>query len=314
MTRLSEALQRAAETTGDSVMLRDDGAATAKWQLPVEVSQPGPVPPSASEPDLRVAAAPAPPASALASRFSTEERSRMVIGPDADAALVEQYRHLAAVLHHAQGESGCRSVMITSALPSEGKTLTATNLALTLSESYQRRVLLIDADLRRPRIKDMFSLASGEGLTDCLNNPRGDKLPVHQITPTLWVLTAGRATADPMSTLVSGSMKQLLDDAREAFDWVVVDTPPIAILPDANLLAAMIDTALLVVRAAATPYPMVQRAAQAMGPSRILGVVLNRAEKSGMASVYGYYARMGTSRLDARPRWFGRRRGVPHVQ
>ena len=314
MTRLSEALQRAAETTGDSVMLRDDGAATAKWQLPVEVSQPGPVPPSASEPDLRVAAAPAPPASALASRFSTEERSRMVIGPDADAALVEQYRHLAAVLHHAQGESGCRSVMITSALPSEGKTLTATNLALTLSESYQRRVLLIDADLRRPRIKDMFSLASGEGLTDCLNNPRGDKLPVHQITPTLWVLTAGRATADPMSTLVSGSMKQLLDDAREAFDWVVVDTPPIAILPDANLLAAMIDTALLVVRAAATPYPMVQRAAQAMGPSRILGVVLNRAEKSGMASVYGYYARMRTSRLDARPQWFGRRRGVPHVQ
>lgn len=314
MTRLSEALQRAAETTGDSVMLRDDGAATAKWQLPVEVSQPGPVPPSASEPDLRVAAAPAPPASALASRFSTEERSRMVIGPDADAALVEQYRHLAAVLHHAQGESGCRSVMITSALPSEGKTLTATNLALTLSESYQRRVLLIDADLRRPRIKDMFSLASGEGLTDCLNNPRGDKLPVHQITPTLWVLTAGRATADPMSTLVSGSMKQLLDDAREAFDWVVVDTPPIAILPDANLLAAMIDTALLVVRAAATPYPMVQRAAQAMGPSRILGVVLNRAEESGMASVYGYYARMRTSRLDARPQWFGRRRGVPHVQ
>ena len=93
--------------------------------------------------------------------------------------------------------------MVTSALPSEGKTLTATNLALTLSESYQRRVLLIDADLRRPRINEMFGLAGGQGLTDSLNTPRGGRLPVHQVTPTLWVLTAGRATADPMSTLVS---------------------------------------------------------------------------------------------------------------
>ena len=69
-----------------------------------------------------------------------------------------------------------------------------------------------------------------------------------------------------MSSLVSQAMKQLLDDARDSFDWVVVDTPPIAILPDANLLAAMIDTALLVVSApSSTPYPMVQRAAEAIG-------------------------------------------------
>ena len=84
-------------------------------------------------------------------------------------------------------------------------------------------------------------------------------------------------------------MKQLLDDATDAFDWVVVDTPPIAILPDANLLAAMIDTALLVVSAQSTPYPMVQRAAEAIGANRILGVVLNRAETAGLPADYGYY-------------------------
>ncbi len=326
MTRLSEALKRAADTSGD-VMLRDDTAATATvaWQFPMDEpatqSAPAWVPPPASvpEPQLPVEAVPAAAAQviSLVSRFSSQERSRLVVGAQSDPALVEQYRHLAAVLHHAQSESGCRSVMVTSALPSEGKTLTATNLALTLSESYQRRVLLIDADLRRPRIKEMFGLADGEGLTDSLNNPRGGKLPVCQITPTLWVLTAGRATADPMSTLVSGAMKHLLADAREAFDWVVVDTPPIAILPDANLLASMIDTALLVVSAEATPYPMVQRAAQAIGPSRILGVVLNRAPASGMPSGYGYYARTGTPRPDAQPRWsrwFAKRRAVPHVQ
>lgn len=324
MTRLSEALQRAAATSGEAVMLKDQGPHAA-WQFPVEerpapaASAPAPPLPSAPEvvPERPAVAAPAPAATPLALRFSDEERSRLVIGPDADPALVEQYRHLAAVLHHAQAESGYRSVMVTSALPSEGKTLTATNLALTMSESYQKRVLLIDADLRRPRVKDMFGLAAGEGLTDSLNNPRGGKLPVHQITPTLWVLTAGRATADPMSTLVSGSMKHLLEEAREAFDWVVVDTPPIAILPDANLLAAMIDTALLVVSAQSTPYPMVQRAAQAIGPSRILGVVLNRAAQAGMPSGYGYYARTGGTQHETRPRWsrwFGRRRGMPHVQ
>ena len=85
--------------------------------------------------------------------------------------MVEQYRHLAAVMHHAQKASGVRSVMVTSALPSEGKTLTATNLALTLSESYQRRVLLIDADLRRPRMREMFALPASEGLTDSLTLP-----------------------------------------------------------------------------------------------------------------------------------------------
>jgi capsular exopolysaccharide synthesis family protein len=315
MTRLSEALQRAADTSGDNVMLRDEMPAAA-WQFPADERVADPAPAThASEPEPQ--AAPAPSLLEWLPRISPEERHRLVIGDAAEPPLVEQYRHLAAVLHHAQAESGCRSVMVTSALPSEGKTLTATNLALTLSESYQRRTLLIDADLRRPRLKDMFGLGNGPGLTDSLNNPRGGKLPVHQISPTLWVLTAGRATTDPMSTLVSGAMKHLLADAREAFDWAVVDTPPIAILPDANLLASMIDTALLVVSAHATPYPMVQRAAQAIGPSRILGVVLNRAEKSGMPSGYGYYARTGAAPSQAQPRWsrwLGKNRGVPHVQ
>lgn len=329
MTRLSEALKRAADTSADSVMFRDDAPAPA-WQFPLDeraadvatatppvfapAVAPAVVPISAPVRDEPIVAAPSP---MLASRFDPAERGRLVIGDTAEPGLVEQYRHLAAVLHHAQGASGYRSVMVTSALPSEGKTLTATNLALTLSESYQRRVLLVDADLRRPRIKELFGLTAGPGLTDSLNNPGGGQLPVHQITPTLWVLTAGRATADPMSTLVSGAMKQLLDEARDAFDWVVVDTPPIAILPDANLLASMIDTALLVVSAHSTPYPMVQRAAQAIGPSRILGVVLNRAEQSGMPSGYGYYARTAATEPEQRPRWsrwFSKRRGVRHVQ
>lgn len=273
--------------------------------------------PKAFSPAAAPAATPATPAVSEKLRFGAD-RDKLVIGEGVDGSLIEQYRHLAAVMHHAQKASNVRSVMVTSALPAEGKTLTATNLALTLSESYQKRVLLIDADLRRPRMKEMFALPHSEGLTDSLATRREGKLPVQQVTPTLWVLTSGAVLPDPMSLLVSPAMKQLLEDAKEAFDWVVVDTPPVAILSDANLLAAMIDTTLLVVSAQSTPYPMVQRAAEAVGTQRILGVVLNRAETPRLPASYGY----GANHYQQGPppagrRWFGwlrKRGGAPHVQ
>jgi receptor protein-tyrosine kinase len=348
MTRLSEALKRAAETANTPPITTENvtpvAATATTWQFaPVETMhvpdepRPATMPAPAFEldetsqaqapsfvpehaPEVRrskpseTPADPAPGAATVAPvvpsdavTFGSADRSKLVIGDAMDSALIEQYRHLAAVMHHAQKASNVRSVMVTSALPAEGKTLTATNLALTLSESYQRRVLLIDADLRRPRMKEMFALAAGEGLTDSLAQPRDGRLPVHQVTPHLWVLTAGHVLPDPMSLLVSPAMKQLLDDAKESFDWVVVDTPPIAILPDANLLAAMIDTTLLVVSAQSTPYPMVQRAVQAVGQNRILGVVLNRAERSGLSEKYAYYGanHYQTGHPTPRRRWFG---------
>jgi capsular exopolysaccharide synthesis family protein len=202
---------------------------------------------------------------------------------------VEQYRRIAAALHHANAQRGVRSVMVGSAVAAEGKTLSATNIALTLSHSFDRRVLLIDADLRRPSLHDMFGLPNDHGLVDSLRVPTGGRLPVHAAARNLWILTAGRGTSDPMSGLVSETMKQLLNDAAEQFDWVIVDTPPVALMPDANLLASLIDGALLVVSAHTTPYPLVQRAAAAIGPDRILGVILNRTDHSGLAQEYGYY-------------------------
>jgi capsular exopolysaccharide synthesis family protein len=279
-----------------------------------------PPPPDAVVPDLAPGPAPSVFTDAPSQRrikFGAADRDKLVVGENLDPAVVEQYRHLAAAFHQAQKVSGVRTVTVTSALPSEGKTLTATNLALTLSESYRRRVLLIDADLRRPRMREMFGLPVSAGLTDALTSARGDRLPVHHITSNLWVLAAGRMVPDPMSLLVSPSMKQLLEDARDSFDWVIVDTPPIAILPDANLLSAMIDTALLVVSARSTPYPMVQRAVEAIGAQRILGVVLNRAEKIGPTGSYNYY---GYQNRDLKPRgrrrwfeWLRRTPQQPHV-
>ena len=343
MTRLSDAMRRAAEMP-TAPPDPQSSELTADWQFaPVETMYVPDEPPSSTgiqdlhltppsaaadaggsapevnsapvEPPLKAPVGKA--AAPRALQFGEEDRPKMVIGENVDPALVEQYRHLAAKLHHASEASGVRSVMVTSALPAEGKTLTATNLALTLSESYQRRVLLIDADLRRPRLREMFTLNPAKGLTDALTMPATERLPVNQVTPQLWVLTAGSVVPDPMSLLVSPAMKQLIDDACGAFDWVIVDTPPIAILPDANLLATMIDTTVLVVSAQSTPYPMVRRAVEAIDKKRVLGVVLNRATTSALPKNYAYYGyqrgSQGSGGRPAKRRWFGwlRRR---HVQ
>jgi protein-tyrosine kinase len=205
---------------------------------------------------------------------------------------------LAAVLHDAHNTTGLRVIMVASAVAGEGKTLTASNLALTFSESYQKRVLLIDADLRRPSLHTVFRLDTALGLGDGLLSTGETKMLVRQVSPRLAVLPAGRPSSDPMAGLTSERMRRLLEEARQSFDWVILDTPPVMLLPDSHLLASMVEGAVLVVRAGSTPHDLVKRSADAIGRSRILGVVLNRAEISGSQDdhyqYYGYSERGGT--------------------
>ncbi len=219
---------------------------------------------------------------------------KVVVDAETNPASVEQYRRLAAVLHHAQNERGLRVIMVTSALPGEGKTLTASNLALTLSESYQRRVLLVDADLRRPSIHQLFALPSLSGLSDGLRSVEDRKLTLVEVSSRLTVLPAGRPDPDPMSVLTSSRMQFVLDEAREKFDWVIVDTPPVGLMPDAHLLAAMVDGAILIVGAGMSPHRTVAKAAEVIGRERILGVVLNRVQDNDMSHDGYYYSYYGT--------------------
>ncbi len=193
---------------------------------------------------------------------------------------VEQYRRLAAVLHHLQAENGLKVIMVASPLAGDGKTLTAANLALTLSESYGRRVLLVDGDLRSPAIHDLFGLSNAAGLDDGLRADEVRRLTLVEVSPQLTILPAGRPDADPMSVLTSDRMREVLDEAREKFNWVIVDTPPLGLLPDAHLLAGIVDGAILVIAAGSTPYQSAARSAQLIGRDRIVGVVLNRVDES----------------------------------
>lgn len=213
---------------------------------------------------------------------------KLVSAPTVDRGSVEQYRRLAARLHLSQTERGTRSVMITSALAGEGKTLTSTNLALTLSDSYKRRVLLIDADLRRPGVHELFKLPNVTGLNDGIRSDDERKVPLIRVSEYLSIVTAGRPDPDPMSVLSSDRMRRVLADAARTFDWVIVDTPPVVMLSDAHLLATLVDTVVMVVEAAVTPLRAMKQAVEAVGRDRIFGVVLNCADQSRHGA-YEYY-------------------------
>jgi capsular exopolysaccharide synthesis family protein len=215
---------------------------------------------------------------------------KLVASGQLSPSSIEQYRRLAATLHDLQEQRQVKSLMVSSALPREGKTLTVTNLALTLNESYHQRVLLIDADLRRPSIHELFGVPSGNGLADALTMTSGT-LPLVEISPRLSVLTAGyHDGVSPLAQLTSPRFPDIIDQATHLFDWVLVDTPPIGLLPDAQHVARVCDGVIFVIGAGSTPYRVIQRSIAELGRDRIVGTLLNRVESRSLSvREYGDY-------------------------
>jgi protein-tyrosine kinase len=250
---------------------------------PAVREEPDPPAPSAPKP----ARAPKEFSSPIFEHVDLRYKGKIVLDTAVSPQSREQYRRLAASLHHAQAVSGIKVVMVTSAMVGEGKTLTASNVAMTLSESYKKEVLLVDADFRRPSVHAVFGIPPYPGLSESLTAEQNQKIRVRLVSSALGVLTGGRPTSDPIAALTSERMRQLVQEARNTFDWVILDTPPVALLTDASLVSSMTDGALIVVKAGETPWDLVERAVQAVGRERTLGVVLNRA--SGQLPSTGYY-------------------------
>jgi len=275
MGRIDEALRRAAEEHHEGLPTPTESATSdvfvAPWSFDAKEDSLG-VPRPANT--IRTISPPAlGPRGVL--EFDPELAECLVVGPRCNPVLVEQYRRLAAKLHNAQAAEGIRVILITSALPGDGKSLSAANLALTLSESYRRRVLLVDGDLRRPSLHEIFRVPNDRGLNEGLSDEGNVQLPARALTPTLTLLPAGRPKDDPMSLLASPRMHYLLRDASAAFDWVVLDTAPVGLLADGHVLARMAEKILLVVRAGVTPHAMVTQTLETLGREKILGVLLN---------------------------------------
>jgi capsular exopolysaccharide synthesis family protein len=190
---------------------------------------------------------------------------------------IEQFRRASASLIEAQaaGNGNLKVLLVASASPGDGKTMTALNLALVLGRSYGRRVLLIDGDLRRPSLHRVVGVANRSGLADALQARSDVRLEVAPITDTVTLLPAGPADPDPLRSLSSVRMKRVIQEASQRFDWVIIDSAPVGAVADASVLATLVDGIVFVVRAEHSQYPAVKKAMQTLGHDRILGVILN---------------------------------------
>jgi capsular exopolysaccharide synthesis family protein len=219
------------------------------------------------------------------------ELSARLVTSGTDIVSIEQYRRLAASLHEIQHQQGLKAVVVTSALPREGKTLTTVNLGLTLSTSYGRRVLIVDADLRHPSVHDLLGISNTSGLGEALHGRPLESLE-REMSPTLAVLTAGRMGQMPLAGLSSDRMAVLIGECTRRYDWVLLDTPPVGILPDAQLIAELTRAVVFVVAAGVTPAPAITRAVEALGVESIIGTILNRVDASQIPDA-GYYSQYG---------------------
>lgn len=234
-------------------------------------------PPPLPVPDVHAPAAPA------------LGRGRLVIGSGLDPKLVaafapsavaaEQYRALRTRILHADPGTSVNVVLVTSPGRHEGKTLTAANLALTMAQDFQRRICIVDANLRNPQLHRTFGLdgdADGPGLSDVLvGRATLEDALVFSEEQQLSILPAGSAQQHPAELLGSSSMRRTLDTLRSAFDRIVIDAPAAAPLADVGIIAPLVDTVLLVVRAGSTSRPSIQDAVASIDDAKLLGIVLN---------------------------------------
>jgi protein-tyrosine kinase len=258
-------------------------------ETPPALIVPGPT--AAHAPSVVAAAAAVPtvaPAADTVPEFTVRLHPLLVAGLAPKSRAAEQYRTLRTRIAHTEGANSLRTVLVTSPQKGEGKSITSANLALTMAQELQRRVVIIEADLRKPSLQHLFGLPPGPGLAEYLAGAAELKdimkfLPDHNLT----VIPGGNAPTNPAELLGSTAMRRMLDQLRTRFDRVILDTPPVLPLADVAVLAPMVDGALLVVRAGVTPKPAIENALRAFDSSRLIGVVLN---ESGMEEDYRYEA------------------------
>lgn len=230
----------------------------------------------------------------LKKRPKTEAVS-LITETDPKSPAAEAYRSLRTNLQFAELDRPCRSIVVTSASPGEGKTTTAANFAV-ISAQVGTSVCLIDADLRRPMIHRLFGLPNNEGLTSSLVQGRPfAELAVATRVPNLYVLPTGPLPANPAEIVGSRRMRTFIEAATSKFELVILDTPPILPASDAVALSAQCDGVILVVRAGTVPHDVVRHAVEQLQgvKGRLLGVLLNRLDprKSGQYKDYYRYYR-----------------------
>jgi protein-tyrosine kinase len=212
------------------------------------------------------------------SNWNPDSRTMLFFGNDESRLGAEEFRTLRSRLHQIREKMPLTKLMVTSALPKEGKSFVAANLAQVLVRQQGRRVLLIDADLRNPGMHRHLGAKQTPGLSDYLMGTT-DEIAILQRSQmeNLFFVPAGQVTSGAPELLSNGRLKVLLQRVEPMFDWIVMDSPPVIPVADSTLLANFCDGVLMVVRSHSTPSDLAARARAEFEDKLLLGVVLNGA-------------------------------------
>jgi capsular exopolysaccharide synthesis family protein len=201
----------------------------------------------------------------------------------------EAYRTLRTNLQFASAGGELKTIVVTSSAPGEGKSTTATNLAVTLANS-DNNVLLMDCDLRKPSLNRYILLSSREGLTNVLAGMTTlDNIIQDTEIPRLQAITSGPIPPNPAELLNSQKMKDLIGELEGMYDYIIIDSPPTVPVTDSTILSTMVDGVILVISSGETPIDIAQKAKENLEKvnAKILGVVINKIKIKG--EHYHYY-------------------------
>jgi protein-tyrosine kinase len=301
MSRIHEALkkaeqERAAVQTGDRVLLPADPAVAPRTP-PASAPAPGTetfmstrtMPPLLAEymrfDDLRTHCA--------HPQWHLDPNVNVFFNSSLSEHGAEQFRTLRSRLYQLRGTKPLRTVLVTSSVPGEGKTFVTSNLAQAIVRQPDRRVLMIDADLRCSRLHIPLGAPSTPGLTDYLRGEANEMEVIqHGQEGNLCFIAGGNEVTNPSELLSNGKLKILLDRVTPVFDWVLLDSPPCLPVADASVIADITDGVLMIVRAASTPAETAKRACEELRGGNLLGVVLNAVDEVHAYGSY-YYAGYG---------------------
>lgn len=219
----------------------------------------------------------------------------LIIEKDPKSIPAEAYRSLRTNIQYTSFDKKIKKLLVTSSTPGEGKSTTASNLALAIA-GEGKKVLLIDCDLRKPSVHKKFNISNQVGVTNFLLGEVGFEEAVNNYKNKLFIMTAGTIPPNPSEMLSSKNLNNFLQDVSEKFDMVIIDSPPIMAVTDAQILSTKTDGVVLVIEAGKTEKAVALRSKEALEKvnAKILGVVLNKFKtehgKSGGQGYYYYYS------------------------
>jgi protein-tyrosine kinase len=224
------------------------------------------------------------------SEWTPDPRTMLFFQDDDSRVGAEEFRTLRSRLYQIREKMPLKRLLVTSALPKEGKSFVAANLAQVLVRQHGRRALVIDADLRNPGMHRHLGAAQGPGLAEYLLG-ECDEFAALQRGPmeNLFFMPAGRAAGSAPELLSNGRLKLLLQRVEPLFDWIILDSSPVIPVSDATLVAGACDGILMVVRSNVTPSDLARKAREEFPDKLLLGVVLNGTPTDDMARSKYYY-------------------------